>query len=271
MDWGVVISLLAAEGLYLRALRVLRRRGVAVPRGQVALWHLGIALWVVAFASPVHLWAEHLLCAHMAEHLLIADLGAPLLLAGARWPVLLFLIPKEGLKALARMRRLRRAFRTLRRPLVALPVYVVVLYAWHLSFAFEAAVRHPLVHVLQHASFVAIGLLVWWPGIDPQHRRARGELWKVPYMIAARFAGMFLGMGFVAARVPVYAGVYGRGIREGGIGAIADQQIAGGFMFIVDVSLMVFALVYFFVRAARDADAAAAREAGDAGRAAAAT
>ena len=55
---------------------------------------------------------------------------------------------------------LRRAFRWLRRPLVAVPVYALVLYGWHFAILFEAAVRYPFVHALQHMSFVAIGVLV---------------------------------------------------------------------------------------------------------------
>jgi putative copper resistance protein D len=181
-DPGAAILVATAEGLYLRALHVLRRRGVAVPRGQIVLWHLGIALWVVGFFSPIHTLGDDLLSFHMAQHLLIADLAAPLLLAGARNPVLAFLLPRPALVTLARSGAPRRAFRRLRAPLVAIPVYALVLYTWHFSIFFEAAVRHPFVHALQHMSFVAIGILVWWAALDPKRRRVHGDLWKIPYL-----------------------------------------------------------------------------------------
>jgi putative copper resistance protein D len=254
LDPGALVLVAAAEALYLRALRVLRRRGVAVPRMQIALWHTGIALWAVGFLSPIHAYGDQLLSAHMAQHLLIADLAAPLLLAGARNPVLAFLLPRDVLVPLARSGWPRRAFRALRRPLVAVPVYVLVLYTWHFSFLFEAAARHPWVHAIQHMSFVAIGVLVWWAALEPKRRRLRGELWKVPYMLAARMAGMFLGMSFVLIRVPVYTGVYGSGERGWGLDALADQQLAGGMMIILDILIMAFALCFFFVRAGQDAD-----------------
>ena len=139
---------------------------------------------------------------------------------------------------------------------MAVPVYALVLYGWHFTVLFEAAVRSPVVHALQHGSFVAIGLLVWWSALEPQRRRVRGELWKVPYLIGARMLGMFLGMAFVLIRVPVYAGVYGGGDRGYGLDALADQQLAGGMMVVVDLLIMVFALCFFFWRAAAD-DAAA--------------
>jgi cytochrome c oxidase assembly factor CtaG len=258
VDPGVLVTIAAAELLYLRALRVLRGRGVAVPLLQRLSWHAGIALWTVGLVSPVDPLGDELLSAHMAQHLLIADLGAPLLLAGARYPVLMFLLPRPALVTLARRRRGRRAFRVLRRPLVAVPVFVLVLYTWHFSFAFEAAVRYPAVHALQHASFVGIGVLVWWSAIEPKRRRVPGELWKVPYLIGARMAGMFLGMAFVFIRVPVYTGVYGAGERGFGLSALHDQQVAGGMMVTLDILVMAFALCFFFLRAGQDSERVAA-------------
>ncbi|MDP9384846.1 MAG: cytochrome c oxidase assembly protein [Actinomycetota bacterium] len=254
LDPGVLASLAVAEVLYVRAVRILRGRGVAVSRGQRALWHAGIGLWLIGLLSPVDAWGSDLLSAHMAQHLLIADLAAPLLLAGMRNPVLAFLLPRPALVALARRRRLRAAFRALRRPLVAIPVYALVLYLWHFDFAFTAAVRHDAVHALQHASFVGIGMLVWWSALEPKRRRLRGDLWKIGHILAARLLGMFLGMSFVIIRQPVYTDVYGAGERRFGLSAIADQQLAGGMMVVLDVLVMLFALTFFFVRAARDSD-----------------
>jgi putative membrane protein len=260
LDPGQLILVLGVEGLYLRALHILRRRGASVPAGQIVLWHLGIALWAIAFFSPIHSLAYDLLSAHMGEHLLIADLAAPLLLAGVRNPVLMFFLPRPALVTLARSGWPRRAFRTIRQPLVAIPIYTAVLYGWHFSVFFEAAMRHPLVHVLQHMSFVGIGILVWWSALNPKQRRVHGDLWKIPYLLGARMIGMMLGMSFVLIRVPIYTGVYGAGDRKFGISALADQQIAGALMVTVDLCIMVFALCYFFYKASQEADRDEQRE-----------
>jgi cytochrome c oxidase assembly factor CtaG len=257
---AILVWLIVAETLYVRAVRVLSRRGVSVPRGQIVLWHIGLGLQAIALLSPLGTYSDELLSAHMGEHILLADLGAPLLLAGLRNPVLAFFLPREILVPLARNRPLRTAFRTLRKPLVAIPVYALVLYGWHLTFAFEGAVRHDLVHVAQHATFIFAGMLVWWSAIEPKRRRARGELWKIGHILAARMIGMFLGMAFVIIRQPIYTDVYGAGDRHG-ITALADQQIAGAVMVTVDILIMAFALIFFFVQAARqhDRDEAAER------------
>jgi cytochrome c oxidase assembly factor CtaG len=271
---AILVWLIVAEALYVRALRVLGRRGVSVPRLQIVLWHLGLGLQAVALLSPLGSLADELLTAHMAEHILLADLGAPLLLAGLRNPVLAFFLPRDVLVPLARRRRLRAAFRTLRKPLVAIPVYAIVLYGWHLSFAFEGAVRYELVHVAQHASFIFAGVIVWWSALEPKRRQLHGDLWKIGHILGARMIGMFLGMAFVLIREPVYGAVYGTGERHG-VSALADQQTAGAMMVAVDILIMVFALAFFFWQAARqhDRDVAAegARAGGAAKRAGAAT
>ncbi len=252
---AIVLWLVLLEGLYVRALRVLHRRGVAVPRWQIAAWHTAMALWIAGLLSPIDDLGDDGLAFHMLQHLLIADLAAPLMLVGLRNPVLAFFLPRSALVPLARTRRLRPGFRHLRRPLVALPVYALVLYGWHFSVFFDAAVRHPLVHALQHASFIAIGVLVWWSVLEPKRRRLRGELWKIGHILSARFLGMFLGMSFVLIRQPVYTDVYGSGERALGLSPIADQQLAGGMMVVLDILIMVFALAFFFLRAGQQYDA----------------
>ena len=252
MNWGALASILLAEWLYVRAVRRLGGRGFQVGTWQQVAFHAGMTLWAVGLLSPVDHLGEEGLTMHMVQHLLIADIAAPLILAGIRSPVMLFLPPRPVLVAFARRGWLRTAFRTLRKPLVAVPVYVLVLYGWHFAFAFEAAVEHELVHVLQHSSFVGIGILVWWSALEPKRRRVPGELWKVPYIIGSRLAGMFLGMAFVITREPVYPSVYGTGERALGLGAVDDQQIAGALMLITDGLIMFGALTFFFWRASRD-------------------
>ena len=255
-DPGVIVLLALAVGLYARGERVLRRRGYRVPFWQQVAWYAGLALLAVALLGPLDPLADDLLSAHMGQHLLIADLAAPLLLVGIRTPMHVFLLPRLLLVRLARMRRLRGAFRFLRSPLVALPVYAVALYGWHFAFAFEAALRDPLVHALQHASFVLASVLVWWAPVEPKLRRARGELWKIGHLIGARLVGMFLGMALLATRTPVYEGFYGERARAHGLSPLADQSIGGGLMLGLDVVIMLFALAFFFWRAAQDHDRA---------------
>lgn len=252
MDAGALIAIVCAEVLYLRAVHVLRVRGYEAPFWQQVAWHGGVCLTAAGLLSPIDGLGEDLLSAHMAQHLLIADLAAPLLIVGLRSPLYAFMLPRPALVAVARRRRLRSLFRTLRRPLVAIPVFVLVLYGWHLVFMFEGALENPWIHVLQHWSFVFGSVLVWWAPLDPKRRRLHGELWKIGHLLGARLAGMFLGMAFLIMRTPAYD-AYGDAAREHGMTPLSDQQLAGGMMLGLDFLVMVFALCLFFWAASRDA------------------
>ena len=248
----VVIALLV--WLHVRAVRALARRGHRVPRAQIAAWYGGVALIAIGLFGPLDDLGEELLVAHMGQHLLIADLAGPLLLIGARSPVLFFMPPRALLVALARQPRLRALSRFVRRPLVALPVYLFVLYLWHFPFAFDAALDSPAVHALQHQSFVAIGLLVWWPVLEPNRSRMPGELWKAGYVLGTRLMTMFVGMAFLVQRSPAYDHYEG----AHGLSALSDQQLAGGLMMVVDLLIMLVAAALLFWRAGVEHDRATA-------------
>ena len=261
------IALVAALiAVYVRSVTVLRWRGYRVPRLQQAAWYAGIALLAIALLGPPDALSDDLLSAHMGQHLLLADLAAPLLLVGMRSPVLQFLLPRPVLVPLARRRGLRRFFRALRRPLVALPLWVAVLYLWHFAFAFEAALESPWVHALQHYSFFATSMLVWWAVVEPKRRRTTGELWKIGDVIGMRVAGMFLGMAFILMRTQAYDW-YGDRPLDHGISVLTDQQVGGGLMLLTDLVVMLGALGFFFWRAAADHDRAEERKAAAVGAA----
>ena len=151
----------------------------------------------------------------MGQHLLIADLAAPFLLIGLRSPVYAFYLPRPLLVSARAPPRLRRAFRTLRKPLVAVPVWVVILYGWHFSFAFVGALENPLLHVVQHLSFLFGALLVWWSVVEPKRRPRAGR--PVEGALPAgrpAWPGMFLGMALILLRTPAYAAYYGDRARD---------------------------------------------------------
>jgi cytochrome c oxidase assembly factor CtaG len=249
---GVALVLLLIA-LYARAVTILRWRGYSVPAGQQGLYYSGAALIAIALLGPPDALSDDLVSAHMSQHLLLADIAAPLLLAGIRTPVLVFMLPRPLLVRFARTRWLRSLFRTLRKPLVAVPIWVLVLYGWHFRFAFQGALEHPAVHLLQHWSFFFASLLVWWSVVDPKKKRLGGELWKAGHIIGMRVAGMFLGMAFILMRTQAYPW-YGERAHLHGLDPIRDQQYGGGIMFLVDLLVMFFALGFFFWRAAADND-----------------
>jgi putative membrane protein len=256
-DPGVFVYLAIGVTLYVRAVRIARGRGLEVTTFQQVAFYTGVGLWAIAIFSPVHALADDLLSFHMAQHLLIAELGGPLILVGLRAPVIFFFLPKPAMVWLAHRRGLRKVMRKLTTPLGAIATYALVLYGWHFAPMFEAALHNPFVHAIQHESFFVIAILVWIPALEPTRRRLRGELWKAGHIIGARLTGMFLGMAFIVMRSPAYDWYVGR-TEQHGLSPITDQQIAGGLMMSLDVTIILFAVGFFFFRSGQDHDRAEA-------------
>ena len=123
----------------------------ATLRGQdrpVATWRqvsfaAGLFLLIAADLPPLANLAEELVVAHMVQHLVIADLAALLVVLGLTGPLLQPILALRGLRWL----------RVFGNPLVALPVWALNLYLWHLSVLYEGVLDSAPLHLLQHAAF----------------------------------------------------------------------------------------------------------------------
>jgi putative membrane protein len=214
-----------------------------VPGWRRACFLGGLCLIVVTLTSMGSL-ADELFWAHMVEHLVIGDIGTLLLVLGLTGPVL---APILRIGVFDRLR-------VLAHPLVAFPLWAIDLYLWHVPFFHEAAVRHDVVHALQHFSFVAFGLNMWMALLGPLPKPAWfGNLAKLIYVIAVRLTGAVLGNVFVFGG-HVFFSVYAAGERAHGISPAADQNAAGAIM-MVEGSLLTLALFgWLFARAASEGE-----------------
>jgi cytochrome c oxidase assembly factor CtaG len=242
-----LLLLVAAALLYSRACSILATRGRIVPGMQRASYFTGLALIAIAtqtFVDPVG--EQSLLSLHMLQHLLIADLPAPLLLYGARAPVLYFFWPRPVLVTVARMTLVRRLWAWMRRPQVALTIWLTTLYAWHVPVLYELALTNRLAHDLEHVMFALTGVLAWWPLLDPTHQRVEGRVWKAAYVVAARMIGGVLGIVLIMWPKQLYS-PYGDSALAYGVSVIGDQQVAGGMMMLVDSAVIIVASTYFLL------------------------
>jgi cytochrome c oxidase assembly factor CtaG len=236
--------LLAALGYGLRV-RTLRRRGTRTPTWRVLLFSLGIALLLFAFASPVAaIGEEELFSFHMLQHVIIGDLAPLCLLGGLTGPIL------RPLLALPPVERLR----VLANPLVALPVWALNLYLWHMSFLYEAAVRHSFVHALEHLCFFTAGLIMWLPVLETLPAPEWfGTGPKLAYIACVRVVETILGNVFVWSGTAFY-GVYAQGDELWGISPVQDQGLAGAVMMIEGSLVTIVALSWLFLRMAQEGE-----------------
>src|SRR5258705_11151608 len=229
----VALQLLPATATgILYALRAHHLAGTprAVPGWRRACFLGGLCLIVVTLTSLGSLSGE-LFWAHMVEHLIIGDLGTLLLVLGLTGPVL---APVLRIGVFDRLR-------VLAHPLVAFPLWALDLYLWHVPFFHEAAVRHDVLHALQHFAFVACGFNMWMALLGPLPKPVWvGNLARLVYVLAVRLTRALLGNVFVFGG-HVFFGVYAAGERAHGISPGADQNAAGAVM-MVEGSLLTIAL-----------------------------
>jgi putative membrane protein len=240
-----LLPVVAAAAAYGMRVRTLRRRGTTVPRWRIGLFATGIALLLLAYASPVAAIGEQeLFSAHMLQHVVVGDLAPLCLLAGLTGPIL------RPLLALRPVERLR----VLANPAVALPLWAVNLYLWHVPFLYEAAVRHSAVHALEHVCFFAAGVVVWLPVLETLPAPEWfGTGPKLAYVAVVRLVETLLGNVFVWSG-SVFYGVYDQGKELWGISPLADQNLAGAVMMIEGSLVTIAALAWLFLRMAREGE-----------------
>ena len=167
-----------------------------------------------------------------------------------------FLLPRRVMRPRWRARsRSAAAFRFLTQPLVAGPIWILILYGWHFALAYEAALRNPFLHALQHQTFIVGSLLVWISVLEPNRRRVPGGLWKIAHIggIAVR-GDVPRRWRSSSSQPPALRGLLRRPRAEARPHADQDQPIAGGMMLGLDFVVMFAALIFFFLRSAEDAD-----------------
>ena len=238
-----LLPIALAAVLYALRVRELARRGRPVPGWRQGCWYSGLGLIFVTLSSPLAHLSDELFLAHMAEHLLLAGGGALLLVLGLTGPVLQPVLHVRALHWL----------RVLGHPLVALPVWAVSLYVWHLDALYVGAVHHAALHALQHACFVGFGVAMWMPLFGPLPKPVWfGNFAKLIYIIAVRLAGAVLGNVLIWSGGVLYPGYAGD--RGFGISATQDQNVAGAIMMVEGSLLTIGLFCWLFLRAAREGE-----------------
>jgi putative membrane protein len=207
-DWSweptVVLGIAAAAAAYAIAWRrgLLRddddvRAWVGTPRTRCWFFGAGLLVWFIALLSPLDTGGDlYLFSLHMVQHLLLMMVAPPLCILGL--------------------------------------IFSAVLLVWHVPALYDATLTTEPIHVFEHLSFIAVGVLFWWPIIDPMRGRDRrhwvGTFAKIAMLVSSGVPPTVLGLLFTVAPRPFYD-FYARAPRLWGMTPVIDQQIAGVVMF----------------------------------------
>jgi putative membrane protein len=225
--------------------RTLSRRGQPVPGWRIALFALGIALLVLAVASPIATVGEkELFSFHMTQHLLLGDLAPLCLLAGLTGPLLRPILALPGVMRL----------RVLANPFVALPIWVANLVFWHVPVFYEAAVGSGAAHALEHIAFFSAGIVLWLPVLETLPAPEWfGTGAKLVYIVGVRLVATVMGNVFIWGGSTFYD-VYDSGDHYLGLSPEADQSLAGSLMMLEGSLVTIVAIAWLFLRMAQEGE-----------------
>ena len=230
----VLIAAALVIVLFVQAfVRMRRRRPEHAPWSRAALFAAGMAVLVLPLVSPLdELGDEKLLSAHMLQHVSIGDAAPALLVVAVRGPLVFFLLPAFLLRPLAGFRPLRATLSVLLLPLVSLGLWTVAIVGWHVPAAYDYAAAHPLVHDLEHLSFVVAGTLVWMQLVDPARHNVLRRPQRILFALAMALLTQPLVDALLFSSSPAYDRYASQPDRVFGLSPLADQRLAGVVMMV---------------------------------------
>jgi cytochrome c oxidase assembly factor CtaG len=181
----------------------------------------------------------------MAQHMVLLVVAGPALAAAAVGLPLALAAPRWPRRRWARWRASTVVAR-LRRPghlvLLAGTLHAAVLWVWHLPTPYRLATENGLLHLVEHASFVAAAALLWSAVLGVGRHRVDGPA-AVLLLVATMLVASALGAALTLAPEPVYP--IATLVPDGG-DPLTAQQLAGLLMWIpMDVVVLAAAAVVF--------------------------
>jgi putative membrane protein len=250
-DPGVIDGLFALSVVY--ALAVGPGRKYLAPdqpfeKKRAASFLVGFLILVGAVATPLdHIGETYLFSAHMLQHVLLIFALPPFLIYGT--PIWLsdFLFRAEGLGKILRF---------CVNPIVACAFFNGALIIWHVPSLYELALRDPFLHLLEHATFVAVSIFMYWPlmgyetGREPLHNGL-----KILYVLAVSIGQLPLFAALTFCTSVLYP-TYAKAPRYFETLTPLGDQILGGIIMKLTAAVFMFTgLVVYFYRWYRSEEA----------------
>lgn len=182
---------------------------------RTALLLSGVAMLAVAWLGPLPDLARQSFAAHMTMHMMVVAVAAPLVALGLAGT------------AADPVRVMPRLFA----PIPASMIELVIVWSWHAPALHHAARHATHMLLLEQASFLTAGLLLWLAvlGGERENQRVRGGA-GVAALLFTSMHMTLLGALFALANRPLFAHT-ATGPAE--LSVLADQQLGGTIMLLV--------------------------------------
>ncbi|HVE78201.1 MAG TPA: cytochrome c oxidase assembly protein [Gemmatimonadaceae bacterium] len=246
---STVVGLAALAALYLwRARAAPATGGRRSPSGgQRFAFFAGLTTIFAALNGPLHdLSDSFLFSAHMVQHLVLTLVAPPLLIAGTPGWMLRPALRRPAVAAVARW---------LTHPTRCFVLFNLTIAVWHLPPVYNLAIAHHPVHIVQHLTFMAASVLMWWPVLSPLPELPRlAYPGQMLYCFLMSIPMQLVSVYIVYADRALYP-AYASAPRLWGISPMMDQQLGGLIMWIPG-GLFFYGLasIVFFKWAEREGD-----------------
>ena len=237
VESGCLLLALIAAAAYATGLwRLWSRAGLGrgVGRGQALMFVAGWLAASLPALTSLHARGRDVFTLHMIEHELLIVVAAPLIVLSRPLPVFAWALGaqmRKRLRSATHAGATQQLWQGLREPLPATLLHALALWAWHLPLAFQAALRSPPLHLLQHWSFFGTALLFWWATISREALR-RWPAAAVLALFATLLHSGVLGALLTFAKNYWYPGLPALSTAFCGLNRAEDQQVAGLVMWV---------------------------------------
>jgi putative membrane protein len=244
LEWSTITSItlpILIGVVYFWRVGQLREKGRQPRLWRQASFAIGLALIVLVTVGPMDDLADNFVFGHMIQHTILLEEVSLLLVFGLTGPVLGPILTKPGLRRL----------RGLTHPLIAVGLWALVMFGWHAPPAYQLAAENEVVHLCEHASFVAAGVLMWLALLGPFPKPEWfGNGPRALYAAGVHFSSMVLANVLMWSGTVFYA-FYEVSDRAHGLDPITDQSLAGVVLMIQSAMTMFAILAWLVLRWAR--------------------
>jgi putative membrane protein len=199
----------------------------AIGRWRAICLSVGLFLVSIAVAPALSGCESHSLTGHMIDHLLLMSIAPPLIWLGE--PMRL-LFSRPG--PLIRMAPIRKVGAPIGHPAICWLAATGALVGWHLPATLSLGMQSGRWHAIEQASFLAAGMLFWWPVVRPWPAVSTEPRWSmVVYLFLATLPCDILSGFLVFSERVAYPVYLSHGHSR--VSILDDQQYAGALMWTV--------------------------------------
>lgn len=197
-----------------------------------------ITIWV-ALETPIDTIADYYLdSVHMFQHVLLGFVAPPLMLLGLSPSMVARLVKVPGVRAITE-------------PIPAQLIASVVMIVWHLPALYDATLVSEPLHITEHVTFIAAGVLLYWPVLQATSAHARWEMSpgiKLLYLLVATLPQDAVALALIFSRQPFYDYYTHAPRLIASLDPLVDQTVAGAVLMTLGKLTMGIAALAVFLR-----------------------